>query len=128
MTSSILEVRHLTKEFKIGGLLSRKKMRAVDDVSFALPAGSTDDSLDCRRIRLWKDHADEDDSPAARADERERSAGRTECAQPPRAVEHAVPDDGAADLPEPVRFVFVAQAGHQVSFGHGDGVWRRKES
>ena len=38
MTSSILEVRHLTKEFKIGGLLSRKKMRAVDDVSFALPA------------------------------------------------------------------------------------------
>lgn len=37
MSESLLEVRHLTKEFKIGGLLSRKKMRAVDDVSFSLP-------------------------------------------------------------------------------------------
>ncbi len=37
MPNNLLEIRNLTKEFKIGGLLSRKKMHAVDDVSFALP-------------------------------------------------------------------------------------------
>lgn len=37
MPDNLLDVKHLTKEFKIGGLLSRKKMRAVDDVSFSLP-------------------------------------------------------------------------------------------
>lgn len=37
MPNNLLEVSNLTKEFKIGGLLSHKKMRAVDDVSFTLP-------------------------------------------------------------------------------------------
>lgn len=37
MPNNLLEVRNLTKEFKIGGMLSRKKMHAVDDVSFSLP-------------------------------------------------------------------------------------------
>lgn len=39
MAENLLEVRGLTREFRIGGFLSRKKMRAVDDVSFAIPAG-----------------------------------------------------------------------------------------
>ena len=38
MANNLLEVKDLTKEFKIGGMLSRKKMRAVDHVSFTLPA------------------------------------------------------------------------------------------
>ena len=38
MANALLEVRDLTKEFRIGGLLSTKKMRAVDHVSFSLPA------------------------------------------------------------------------------------------
>lgn len=38
MSGNILDVHCLTKEFKIGGMLSRKKMRAVDDVSFSLPS------------------------------------------------------------------------------------------
>ncbi len=37
--ANLLEIRGLTREFRIGGFLSRKKMRAVDDVSFTLPAG-----------------------------------------------------------------------------------------
>jgi len=36
---NLLEVKGLTREFRIGGFLSRKKMRAVDSVSFSLPAG-----------------------------------------------------------------------------------------
>lgn len=39
MADNFLEVRGLTREFRIGGFLSRKKMRAVDNVSFSLPAG-----------------------------------------------------------------------------------------
>jgi len=39
MAENLLEVRGLTREFRIGGFLSRKKMRAVDDVSFSIPAG-----------------------------------------------------------------------------------------
>lgn len=38
MPNNLLEVKNLTKEFRIGGMLSRKKMRAVDGVSFSLPA------------------------------------------------------------------------------------------
>ncbi len=37
MTGNLLEIRNLTKEFKIGGMLSRKKMHAVDDVTLTLP-------------------------------------------------------------------------------------------
>lgn len=37
MQNNLLEVYNLTKAFKIGGLLSRKKMHAVDDVSLTLP-------------------------------------------------------------------------------------------
>ena len=36
MATNLLEVQHLTKAYKIGGMFSRKKMRAVDDVSFAI--------------------------------------------------------------------------------------------
>ena len=39
MAENLLEIRGLTREFRIGGFLSRKKMRAVDDVSFSIPAG-----------------------------------------------------------------------------------------
>ncbi len=38
MPDNLLEIRNLTKEFKIGGMLSRKKMHAVDDVSLTLPS------------------------------------------------------------------------------------------
>lgn len=38
MPNNLLEVRNLTKEFKIGGLLSRKRMHAVDDVCLSIPA------------------------------------------------------------------------------------------
>lgn len=37
MSGNLLEIRNLTKEFKIGGMLSRKKMHAVDDVTLSLP-------------------------------------------------------------------------------------------
>lgn len=37
MQDNLLEVRNLTKAFGIGGLFSRKKMHAVDDVSLTLP-------------------------------------------------------------------------------------------
>ena len=37
MPNNLLEIQDLTKEFRIGGMLSRKKMRAVDGVSFSLP-------------------------------------------------------------------------------------------
>lgn len=37
MQNNLLEIHGLTKAFKIGGLLSRKKMHAVDDVSLTLP-------------------------------------------------------------------------------------------
>ena len=39
MAENLLEVKELTREFRIGGFLSRKRMRAVDNVSFSLPAG-----------------------------------------------------------------------------------------
>lgn len=37
MQNNLLEIRDLTKAFKIGGLFSRKKMHAVDNVSLTLP-------------------------------------------------------------------------------------------
>lgn len=37
MQNNLLEICNLTKTFKIGGLLSRKRMHAVDDVSLTLP-------------------------------------------------------------------------------------------
>lgn len=37
MPNNLLEINHLTKEFRIGGMFSRKKMHAIDDVSFSLP-------------------------------------------------------------------------------------------
>ena len=36
--NNLLEVQHLTREFHIGGFFSRRKMRAVDDVSFSIPS------------------------------------------------------------------------------------------
>lgn len=39
MADNLLEVKGLTREFRIGGFLSHKKMRAVDSVSFSLPSG-----------------------------------------------------------------------------------------
>lgn len=39
MTDALLEVDHVCKEFVRGGLLSRQRIRAVDDVSFSLAAG-----------------------------------------------------------------------------------------
>lgn len=39
MAENLLEVRGLTREFRIGGFLSHKKMRAVDDISFSIPSG-----------------------------------------------------------------------------------------
>ena len=36
---SLLEVRHLTKVFSLGGILRRRGLVAVDDVSFSIPAG-----------------------------------------------------------------------------------------
>lgn len=35
---TLLDVRHLSKAFSVGGLLGKKKLIAVDDVSFTLPA------------------------------------------------------------------------------------------
>jgi ABC-type oligopeptide transport system ATPase subunit len=40
MSAPLLEVDHVTKEFGMGGLLSRQHIRAVDDVSFTLHAGT----------------------------------------------------------------------------------------
>jgi ABC-type oligopeptide transport system ATPase subunit len=40
MSAKLLELDHVTKLFPVGGLFSRRKMKAVDDVSFALSAGS----------------------------------------------------------------------------------------
>lgn len=37
MAENLLDIQNLTKEFKIGGMFSRKKMRAVDHVSLSLP-------------------------------------------------------------------------------------------
>ena len=34
--TALLEVDHVTKQFAVGGLLSRKHIEAVSDVSFAL--------------------------------------------------------------------------------------------
>jgi ABC-type oligopeptide transport system ATPase subunit len=39
MTDALLEVDHVCKDFARGGLLSRQRIRAVDDVSFRLEAG-----------------------------------------------------------------------------------------
>lgn len=37
MANNLLEMKNLTKEFRVGGLLSRSKIHAVDDVSLNLP-------------------------------------------------------------------------------------------
>lgn len=37
MAENLLEVRNVSKVFKIGSMLSRKKLTAVDDVSFTIP-------------------------------------------------------------------------------------------
>jgi peptide/nickel transport system ATP-binding protein len=39
MTDALLEVEGLTRHFRIGGLLSRKRLHAVDDVSFTIGRG-----------------------------------------------------------------------------------------
>ena len=39
MADDLFSVRGLTREFRIGGSFSRKKMRAVDEVTFGLPSG-----------------------------------------------------------------------------------------
>ena len=39
MTDAMLDVDHVTKDFVRGGLLSRQRIRAVDDVSFRLETG-----------------------------------------------------------------------------------------
>ena len=39
MSDTLLEIDHVRKDFVRGGLLSRQRIRAVDDVSFSLPAG-----------------------------------------------------------------------------------------
>ncbi|WP_328726368.1 ATP-binding cassette domain-containing protein [Streptomyces sp. NBC_00259] len=39
MTQPLLSVRGLTKDFQVGTVFSRRRVRAVDDVSFDLPAG-----------------------------------------------------------------------------------------
>lgn len=39
MTDALLEVDHVCKDFARGGLLSRQRIRAVDDVSFRLETG-----------------------------------------------------------------------------------------
>ena len=39
MAGNLLEVKGLTREFRIGGFLSHRKMRAVDDISFSIPSG-----------------------------------------------------------------------------------------
>ena len=38
MADKLLDVQNLSKVFKIGSILSRVKLTAVDDVSFSLPA------------------------------------------------------------------------------------------
>ncbi|HML47417.1 MAG TPA: ATP-binding cassette domain-containing protein, partial [Clostridia bacterium] len=39
MAEKLLELRHVSKVFRIGGLLMGKKLTAVDDVSLDIPAG-----------------------------------------------------------------------------------------
>ena len=39
MAEKLLEIDHVSKEFKIGGMLSRKKILATDDVSLSIDAG-----------------------------------------------------------------------------------------
>ena len=38
MSANVLELDHVSKFFPIGGLFSRRKLQAVNDVSFALSA------------------------------------------------------------------------------------------
>ena len=39
MAEKLLEINHVSKEFRIGGMLSRKKILATDDVSLSIDAG-----------------------------------------------------------------------------------------
>ena len=39
MAEKLLEVKNVSKIFRIGGMLSRKKITAVDDVSIEIDAG-----------------------------------------------------------------------------------------
>ena len=39
MAEKLLELNHVSKEFRIGGMLSRKKILATDDVSLSIDAG-----------------------------------------------------------------------------------------
>ena len=39
MAQKLLEIDHVSKEFRIGGMLSRKKILATDDVSLSIDAG-----------------------------------------------------------------------------------------
>ena len=39
MAEKLLEIDHVSKEFRIGGMLSRKKILATDDVSLSIDAG-----------------------------------------------------------------------------------------
>lgn len=40
MAEKLLEIDHVSKEFRIGGMLSRKKILATDDVSLSIDAGN----------------------------------------------------------------------------------------
>jgi peptide/nickel transport system ATP-binding protein len=39
-TDNVMEIRHLTKHFPVGGMFNKSKVHALEDVSFSIPRGS----------------------------------------------------------------------------------------
>ncbi len=68
--SALLEVKHVSKRFPMGGVLSRRFIDAVVDANFTLDKATARDLHHHRRIRIGQDHARADDPRARTADAR----------------------------------------------------------
>ena len=53
MADKLLEVKGVSKIFRVGGMLRGKKLVAVDNVSLSIDDDKTGNPVYRRRVRLW---------------------------------------------------------------------------
>ena len=74
MSVPLLDVSHVGMTYVVGGLLARRVVRAVDDVSLRLEAGRPEILAVIGEFGLGQDHARAHDPQSRAADRRRRSA------------------------------------------------------